>query len=253
MNAFGGLKMLWYKSWVETRWRFAFALSILLIFSLWSVLRFPNAVQSGVRDMQQHKHPNAALRGVATYTQVEIFEKLTLLWAIFSVMLGTGGLLRERRLGTASFLLSLPISRRRLLAVRCVVSLVEATCLALAAYAVVPLAFPLVNQSYSFGLALRYALILAVSGASFVVYGILISALMEGAGWPAIIGASTAFLSLALGELVSAFSRYAPFPVLSGESYFRYGAVPWTGMSISLVIAALMLALVLWIVKWQDF
>jgi hypothetical protein len=91
----------------------------------------------------------------------------------------------------------------------------------------VPLAFPEVHQRYSWGLALRYALILAVSGICFAVFGILISVVLEGGAWPAIIGASAAFLSLVLGEIVTSFSRYAPFPVLSGESYFRYGIVPW--------------------------
>jgi hypothetical protein len=247
------LKMLCYKSWLETRWAFALALSVLLIFSLWSVLRFPDSVRAGLHDVQLHNHPNAALRGLATYTQVEIFEKLALLWTILSVMLGTGGLLKERRLGTAPFLLSLPIARSRLLAIRCAVSVCQAACLALASYAIVPLAFPLVHQSYSFGLAVRYALILTVSGVSFVVYGILISVVLEGGNWPGIIGASTTFLALALGQLTAAFGRFAPFPVLSGESYFRYGAIPWTGMSISVAIASLMLALALGIVKWQDF
>jgi hypothetical protein len=247
------LKSLWHKSWLETRWGFAAALSILLIFSLWSVFRFPDSVRGGLRDLQLHNHPNAAVRGVATYTQVEIFEKVTLLWAILSVMLGSGGLLKERLLGTAPFLLSLPGSRRRLVAVRCAVSIFQAACLALAAYAIVPLAFPLVHQSYPIGLALRYALILTVSGVSFVVYGILISVVLEGGHWPGIIGATTAFLSLVAGQLSAALRGFAPFPVLSGESYFRHGLVPWMGMSISLAIASLMLAAALWIVKWQDF
>jgi len=247
------LKMLLYKSWLETRWGFFLALSILLIFSLWSVLRFPDAVRSGLRDMQLHNHPNAALRGLSTYTQEEIFEKLTLLWTVFSVMLGTGGLLKEKLLGTAPFLLSLPTSRRRLLAVRCTVSVFQASFLALAAYAVVPLSFPLVHQTYSLDLALRYAWILAISGVSFVVYGVLISVVLEGSNWPGIIGATTAFLWLIWGQLVPSFERYAPFQVLSGESYFRFGMVPWTGISISLGIATLMFAFALWIVKWQDF
>jgi hypothetical protein len=245
--------MLFYKSWLETRWGFAVALIIALAFSLWSVLRFPDAMRGGLRDMQMHGHPNAAMKGVATYTQVEIFEKLAILWATLSVMLGTGGLLRERRLGTASFLLSLPTSRMRLLGVRCAVSVFETSGLALAAYAGVPLAFPMVHQDYSWGLALRYALILAASGISFSVFGILISVVLEGGTWPAIIGASTAFLSLVLGEVIASFSKYAPFPVLSGESYFRYGVVPWAGISISLVAASLMLTLALLIVKWRDF
>jgi hypothetical protein len=247
------LKMLCYKSWLETRWGFVLALMVVLIFSLGSVLHFPDAVRAGIRDMKMHNHPNAALKGVATYTQVEIFEKLVILWSILSVMLGTGGLLRERRLGTGGFLFSLPISRMRLVCVRCAVSVLETSGLALAAYAMVPLAFPLVHQSYSWGLALRFALILAVSGISFAVFGILISVVLEGGAWPAIIGASTAFLLLVLGEVATSLNRYAPFPVLSGDSYFRYGVVPWAGMFISLAAASLMLSLALWIVKWRDF
>jgi hypothetical protein len=246
------LKMLWYKSWLETRWLFVVALSILMVFSLWSVLRFPDAVRGGIHDLQLHHRPNAAARGVATYTQVEIFEKVTLLWTILSVILGTGGLLKERLVGTAPFLLSLPTSRKRLLAVRCTVSVFQAACLALAAYAIVPLTFPLVHQSYPIGLALRYALILMISGISFVVYGILISVVLEGSHWPGIIGATTAFLSLAAGQLAPS-GRFALFQVLSGESYYRYGVVPWTGISISLAIGSVMLAFSLWIVKWQDF
>jgi hypothetical protein len=251
------LRALLHKSWLETRWVFALAMIILLAFSLWSVVRFPDAVRSGVRDMQLHNRPNAALRGIVTYTQVEIFEKLTLLWGVLSVMLGAGGLLRERILGTAPFLLSLPGSRRRLVAVRCAMGILQATCLALAAYAIVPLAFRLTHQSYSFGLALGYASILAVSGVSFVAYGILISVILDGGSWTGIIGSATAFLALIMdqlmGRITPTFASYAPFRLLSGESYFRHAVVPWTGISISVAVAAAMLGFALWLVKWQDF
>jgi hypothetical protein len=71
--------------------------------------------------------------------------------------------------------------------------------------------------------------------------------------WPAIIGATTVFLLLAFGEAVNRLSLYAPAAVLSGEVYFRHGSLPWFGMSVSLLVASLMLAFALWIVKWQDF
>jgi hypothetical protein len=247
------LKALWGKCWLETRWGFALALAILLAFSLWSVLRFPDAVQGGVRDMQRHHHGNAALKGVATYTQVEIFEKLTILWAMLAAMLGTGGLLKERLMGTAPFLLTLPVGRRRLLAVRSAMTVAQAVCLAIAAYAAVPLAFPLVHQSYGLAPALRYAVILAVSGVPFAIYGIVISVLLEGGNWPGIIGATTTFLLLVLGQLSPGFARYAPFPVLSGEKYFYFGVMPWTGMWIGVAIGSAMLAFAVWMVKWQDF
>ena len=247
------LRILCYKSWLETRGGFLLALAILLVFSLWSVLRYPAALSSGLRDMQMHGRPNAALRGIATYIHIEIFEKLTLLWAMLSVMLGTGGLLKERLLGTAPFLLSLPAGRRRLLAARSTVTILEAVGLALAAYAIVPLALPLVRQSYSLALALRFATILAAAGMSFVAYGILISAVLEGTHWPGIIGATTAFLALLVGEAISPLRGYSPFALLSGDAYFQSGAMPWTGMATSLLLAAFLLSLALWLVEWQDF
>jgi hypothetical protein len=132
-------------------------------------------------------------------------------------------------------------------------SIFQAACLAVAAYSIVPVTFPLVHESYSLGLALRYALILLVSGFGFVSYGILISVVIEGGNWPAIIGASTSFLLLVLGQLVPGLDRYGPFAVLSGATYFRYGAIPWVGMCAGLAAASVMLALAMWIVKWQDF
>jgi hypothetical protein len=168
-------------------------------------------------------------------------------------MLGAGGLLKEKVLGTAPFSLSLPGSRRYFLAVRCSVNIFEAACLALVPYILVPLSAPLVQQSYLFGRALGYAAILMTSGISFVLFGILISVALEGTTWPATIGATTVFLFLALGEAVKRLALYAPSAVLSGETYFRHGSLPWLGMSVSLMVASLMLAFALWIVKWQDF
>ena len=247
------LRALWMKSWLETRWGFALSIAILMLFSIWSVERFPAAVRGGQHDMQVHHHANAALRGVRTYAHEEIFEKLAVLWAIFSAMLGTGGLLREKLLGTAPFLLSLPAGRRQLVAVRCAVTISQAACLALVSFAIVPLLFPLVGQSYPLGLALRYAALLFISGICYAIYGILISAVLEGSAWPAVIGASTVFLSVVLGAAIKDLRAYAPLSALSDAPYFRFGSIPWTSISIGLAMSCLMLAFALWIVKWQDF
>jgi ABC-2 type transport system permease protein len=182
-----------------------------------------------------------------------VFEKLNWLWSIFSVMLGAGGLLKEKVLGTAPFSLSLPASRRYCLGVRCSVNIFEAACLALIPHILVPLTAPLVQQSYLFSRTLAYVGILMTSGIAIVILGILISVALEGMTWPAIIGATTVFLLLALGEALNRLSLHAPAAVLSGEAYFRHGSLPWFGMSVSLLVASLMLAFALWIVKWQDF
>jgi len=245
--------MLWYKYWLETRGGFVLAMAVLITTAAAGVLYFPAAVRGGMHDLALHHHANAAARGFAIYVREEVFEKLALLWAMLSVMLGTGGLLKEKLLGTAPFLLSLPVGRRQAIAVRCGVSMMQCGCLALGAYGAVPAAALLVGQSYGLGLALRYAGILLAAGVAFVVYGILISTAMEGTAWPAIIGATTVFLLLIVPEAVKGIVRLAPLAVLAGESYSHGGVMPWAGMAISSVAAAAMLGLALWVVKWQDF
>jgi hypothetical protein len=125
------------------------------------------------------------------------------------------------------------------------------------AYLVVPLTFPLVQQAYPVGLALRYASILAASGVLVVSYGILLSVVLEGISWPAIIGMSSVFLCLLVGQLPAAapavLRQYSLFSVLSGESYYRFGFMPWGGISTCVLGAVITLSLALWLVKWRDF
>jgi len=239
--------MLGYKYWLETRSAFVLAMAVLVIAAAMSVLYFPASLRGGMHDLALHKHANAAARGFPIYVREEVFEKLALLWSILSVMLGTGGLLKEKLAGTAPFFLSLPVGRRQAVAVRCVVSMAQSGCLALAAYGTVPAAAVLVGQGYGLGLALRYAGILLAAGLAFVAYGILISTAIEGTGWPAIIGATTVFLLLIVPEAVKGIARFAPLAVLTGER------LPWVGIAFSSGMAAVMVGFALWIVKWQDF
>jgi hypothetical protein len=223
------LKMLFYKHWLETRWGFLLTLAILLYFSTEGVLGFPGALRARQHDIAVH--PGLTGRPPLTYqsyTQGRL-QGLTMLWTIFAVMLGTSGLPKERRLGTASFLLSMPVGRRHLLVARSGVLAVECATLAIAGMLSISWESQMVGQSYPAPLALKQSALLLGGGAGYMAYGILISAFLESAYWPGIIGATTAFLSLV-----------------------AYGAkLPPVGAGIAL--ASAMLAVSWWIVKWQDF
>src|SRR4029078_10980853 len=77
-------------------------------------------------------------------------QNLRQLWALFSIMLGTGGLLAQAAGGGALFPLSLPVSRRGLLALRAATALAELGILAIFPSLLLPLLSPAVGQTYSF-------------------------------------------------------------------------------------------------------
>lgn len=252
--------MLCYKTWLETRWIFLTALLVLLFVGSATVLNYPRYIQGQLHDLaRKPAQYQAALQNFPAFARAGFprrvaggFEKIALLWTIFAVILGTGGLLKEKVAGTAPFLLSMPVSRRLLVAARFAVGFAEAAAMALAGFLTVPLLAPLVGERYPAGEALAHSVFLAAAGVFYVAFGILISTVMEGARWPAVIGASLAFLTITI-ESSRMLARFSPFPLLSGEVYFRLGSVPWTGISTSIAMAAAMLGFALWVVKWQDF
>ena len=59
--------------------------------------------------------------------------------------------------------------------------------------------------------------------------------------WRPLLIALAAAIVLALCEQVSRdFARYGIFRVMSGEEYFRNGAVPWLGLAITAALSAAM-------------
>jgi len=73
----------------------------------------------------------ALVRDYRTYIWSQWFrQSFRELWAVFAVVLGTGGLLAQASRGGALFTLSLPVSRGRLLGVRAATGLAELLVLA---------------------------------------------------------------------------------------------------------------------------
>ena len=85
-------------------------------------------------------------------------ELLTLL----AVVLGSGGLLSQAGRGGALFTLSLPVSRRRLVAVRAATGLGEVLLLAIVPVLLLPLLSPAVGETYGIGDAAVHALCLVI-------------------------------------------------------------------------------------------
>ena len=117
--------MVWYKAWVESRLRFLAAAAVMAAVCGAAVLGH-DAIQSVLANRPA---PPATY---AAYVHRVSYGGLTrVLFMTFAMVLGVGGLLRERELGTSAFTLALPVARTRLVLVRAAAGLLEIAAIAL--------------------------------------------------------------------------------------------------------------------------
>lgn len=240
--------MLWYKSWLETRWRFTIGLLILICAAAAIVIAHPEVMKlmplarsTNVPGELGRRIREAAelLRDYRGYIWSEwLREELVQLGTLFAVILGAGGLLSQR--GNALFTLSLPVSRNRLLAVRSVTGLAQWLVLAFVPTLLIPLLSPSVGQTWGIGDALVHGACAFVVGALFFSLALLLSTMFDDVWRPLLIALAVAIVLGFAEQMVRGVSDYGLFRVMSGESWFRSGELPWRGL---LAGAALTIAL----------
>jgi uncharacterized protein (DUF2062 family) len=107
-------------------------------------------------------------------------------------------------------------------------------------YRRIPLLSPAVGESYGVGSAMIHSLSLFVAGAAFFSLAFLLSTMFSDVWRPLLIALSVAGVLALCESAVPGLSRYSIFRVMSAETYFRTGALPWPGL---LASAALSMAL----------
>lgn len=243
--------MLWYKSWLETRWRFWIGLVLLVCSACAVVFTYPTVMQlmplvppvdvGGELGRRIRESADLA-REYRGYIWSQWFrQNLRQMWTIFAVLLGTGGLLSQSSGGAAVFTLSLPASRHRLLTVRAYAGLAELLVLALVPSLVIPALSPAVGESYSVTTAIVHSVCLFTAGAVFFSLAFFLSTVFSDMWRPLLITLSAAILLALAEQVVRGLSRYSIFGVMSGESYFRLGRVPWLALFVSAAASAAML------------
>ena len=255
--------MLWYRSWLETRWRFIGGL-ILLIFSaagvvfayreLAALVPALPAPDTNTEIGRRLAEAAALAREYRGYVWSQWFrQNLSNTWTIFAVLLGSGGLLAQTTGGAALFTLALPVSRRRLVGVRAVTGLVELLALALVPSLVLPLLSPAVGESYGVVDALVHSACFFLAGTVFFSLAFLLSTIWSDVWRPLLVALSVAIV-LALCEQFSRdFARYGIFRVMNGEEYFRSGQVPWIGLAVTTGLSAVMLRGAVANIERRDF
>src|SRR5277367_5045964 len=149
--------MLWYKAWLDTRWRFLIGLALLVSIALGNALSCPwaQAIFEAARhgsasgtladDINLAAQLSSSFRGYV-WDQL-IHHNLYYLWTLFAILLAADGPLSQR--SGAIFTLSLPVSRRRLCAVRAAADLSELGLLSFLPLLAVTLAAPVIGHSYA--------------------------------------------------------------------------------------------------------
>jgi ABC-2 type transport system permease protein len=232
--------MLWYKAWLETRWRFVIGLVLLALSACSTVLAYPEVLrlmplvpQVGAdteigRRIQEAAALSREYRG---YVWSQWFrQNLVQTWTLFAVLLGTGGLLSQASGGGALFTLSLPASRARLLGVRAATGLAELLVLACVPSLLLIVLSPAVGESYS-----------------------VVDVLIHGICLFMLVALCFAIALAVLEQFFRDLSRVGLFRVMTAEAYFRGDGLPWLGLITSTALSAALIYAATRNIARQDF
>jgi ABC-2 type transport system permease protein len=255
--------MLWYKAWLETRWRFVIGLVVLMFSACSTVLIYPEVmrlmplvpdIEVGGELGRRVRESAELAREYRGYVWSQWFRQNFLqMWILFAVLLGSGGLLSQVSGGGALFTLSLPASRTRLLGTRASIGLAE-----LAVLAVVPSLFlavfsPVIGQTYGITDALVHSACVFIAGALFFSFAFLLSTVFADIWRPLLIALCAAVVLATFEQFSGDLSRVGLFHVMSAEAYFRDGNLPWLGLITTAAGSVLMLYAATRNIARQDF
>jgi hypothetical protein len=125
--------------------------------------------------------------------------------------------------------------------------------LALIPSLMIPLLSPAVGETYSVSNALVHSVCLFIAGTVFFSLAFLLSTVF-GDVWRPLLIVVCASMMLALVEQVFRdVSPFSVFRVMSAETYFRGGGVPWLGLAATAAVSAAMLYAATKNIARQDF
>ncbi len=231
--------MLWYKNWLETRFRLimpaaTFALIVVELYSR----GVPPAVQ--------------------VTTMLLMLRFFSALAAVFLAGAGVrtqgGRWMSKVAPGSMFYTLSLPVSRWRLLAVRASLGMIETTVVTVAMCCLVWAMFPIFKTQATLGDAALSGLIISIGVAGFYSISVVASAFL-GDIWQTwasgLVIAALAWIWSA-GRLPVSWDVYRT-PVSASPLFSSAHVMPWHAMGISLVVAAVLLAVAWRVIESREY
>jgi ABC-2 type transport system permease protein len=242
--------MLWYKSWLDTRWRFLIGLALMMcaafyVVAAWTrvkeLLPTLSSLYDGGELSRRIRDAAELQKTYAGFVWSQWFRQTpTQTGTLFAILLGSGGLLSHDSSGRL-FTLSLPVSREWLVNARAVTGLAEWFAIAIVPALLIPLLSPTVGERYAVSAALVHGICIFVGGAVFFSLAVLLSTVFDDLWRPLLIAVALAVVGGAIELAIAGPTRFGTFCVMTGENYFRTGLVPWSGLAVNAAIAAAML------------
>jgi ABC-2 type transport system permease protein len=220
--------MLWYKAWLETRSRFLSCLAALMLFSTIFVYHAQRLIRPEWKSDFNH---------LLFVNQ----QFVVVAWVLAVVLLGMGGLVRERAIGTSALTLALPVRRARLMAVRIGVSIVEAMVLGIVPWAAVFLVSSLAKMPVSVTQVASYVLLLVGGGLIYLAVAILVSALIAGEYTAPAVAVGIVLLAAIVSD--AWLRQWNVWRLVTGDfsiervTFLLSGHLPWPGIIASLSAA----------------
>lgn len=241
--------MLWYKAWLETRARF-----LACLFGITLIIAFlVHHAESII--LPQWRHADSS-NNLVFFAQ----GYLMAVWILSVILLGMGGLGRERAVGTSPFTLALPVSRRRLIGVRMALGIFQAISLAVIPWIAIVVITHFAGSPILLSQAAFYLLLLISGGLIYLAMAVLISSLIEGEYTaPAVAYGLTILTGIVFGN-VSWLRPYVDIWRFMGgdnhldkSTFLLVGPFPWAGALACLFIAAAMLFSSVLVIQRQEF
>jgi len=252
--------MLWYKTWLETRWRFLIGLALFVLSAGGIVYAYPQVMKlmPNVEGLNTDGELGQRIRDAVDLSRSYrgyvwsqwMRQNLTQMATLFAVILGSGGPYAQR---SELFTLSLPVSRQRLVGVRAAAGLAELLVIIVVSSLVIPLFSPSVGESYSVGRTLVHALCAFVASAVFFSLAALLSTSFSDIWRPLLIACAVAIVLWITGEIIRELTPYSIFTVMNGEKYFRSGQLPWLGLIVSSLLSVALLYAAVVNIERRDF
>jgi hypothetical protein len=236
------MKMLWYKAWLETRWRMLMPL-LMILFAVYSSRSVGNP------------RPNAAHGAAPNFLQI--------FWMIAALTLAGSGIATEAVFqakkglhGSMYFTLGLPVSRFRLFAVRVGVGMLEMFALMLLEFCTAAILFPGSAQP-SLADGFRNAATILLCATGFYGLSTLLSTFLDQL-WQ-IWGSMIAFFVFAWSsekfrippdfDIFHAIAGASPI----GPAHAAMNHMPWTAIAVSLCAGAVFMLAALRVVQTREY
>jgi hypothetical protein len=229
--------MLWYKGWLETRWRAIYPLGIVLFVLI-------SGAWSGVNSSRD---------------AARMLDAMSLLWAFAAVLLASCGVRTQVAFratkgidGSTHFTLSLPVSRFRLVAVRAGVGLAIVAGVATVACVVLWFAAPRLGIQTTLEGVLGYATVILTCGMTFHFLSVLFATFLDEM-WQMWGSAIVILILRWLSSKPPVPQSLNIFRAMGSASPLMGHAMPWAGMALSVGLSASLFLMAFKIAQVREY